>query len=51
MKGRGIPGSRPGDLYVVLRIVLPPADSEAAKSAYRDLEESLPFNPRAHLEV
>jgi curved DNA-binding protein len=31
LKGRGIPGSTPGDLYVVLQIVLPPADDEAAR--------------------
>ncbi len=51
LKGRGIPGQVPGDLYVVVQIVLPPAESEAAKAAYRDLKKALPFNPRAHLGV
>ena len=49
LKGRGIPGKPPGDLYVVLRIALPPADSEKAKQVYRDMERALTFNPRAHM--
>jgi curved DNA-binding protein len=51
LKGRGIPAEPPGDLYVVLQIALPPADSEAAKDAYRKLEETLKFDPRASLGV
>lgn len=51
LKGRGLPAEPPGDLYVVLQIALPPADSDAAKSAYRQLEETLRFNPRASLGV
>jgi curved DNA-binding protein len=47
LKGRGIPGSPPGDLYVVLRIALPPADSEAAREAYRTMAKAFDFNPRA----
>ncbi len=50
LKGRGIPGKPPGDLYAVLQIALPPADSEAARAAYRQLEQAQPFDPRAHLE-
>jgi len=51
LKGRGIPGSTPGDLYVELSISLPPADSEPAKQLYRDMEQKLSFNPRAELGV
>lgn len=47
LKGKGIPGKQPGDLYVVVSIVLPPADSEAAKEAYRALQKAFDFNPRA----
>lgn len=36
LRERGIPAKPPGDLYVVLQIALPPADSDAAKAAYRD---------------
>jgi len=50
LKGRGIPGKQLGDFYVVIQIALPPADSDAAKAAYRNMEKALTFNPRAHLE-
>jgi len=51
LKGRGIPGASPGDLYVVLQIALPPADDEHTQAAYRALQQAAPFNPRAHLGV
>jgi curved DNA-binding protein len=51
LKGRGIPGKPPGDLYVVLKIALPAADSEQAKAFYREMESKLAFNPRAGLGV
>ncbi|HUW38557.1 MAG TPA: DnaJ C-terminal domain-containing protein [Rhodocyclaceae bacterium] len=50
LKGKGIPGKPPGDLYAVLAIALPPADSEAAKDAWRTLAKTFDFNPRAHLK-
>jgi curved DNA-binding protein len=50
LKGRGIPGTPPGDLYVMLSIALPPADSEAAQEAYRALAKAFDFNPRQALE-
>ena len=34
LKGRGIPATQPGDLYVVLEIALPRANDEKAKAAY-----------------
>jgi curved DNA-binding protein len=46
LKGRGIPSNPPGDLYVVLKIVLPPADTEQAKEFYREMQDKLAFNPR-----
>ncbi|MEO6974511.1 MAG: DnaJ C-terminal domain-containing protein [Gallionella sp.] len=51
LKGRGIPGDPPGDCYVILTIVLPPADTEAAKELYRKMENELNFNPRTKLGV
>jgi curved DNA-binding protein len=48
---RGIPGKPPGDLYVVLRIALPPAHTEQERAAYRKLSEAFSFNPRAAMEV
>lgn len=49
VKGRGLPAAKPGDLYAVLRIVLPPADSDQAKKAYEAMARDLPFDPRAKL--
>lgn len=51
LKGRGIPSKQPGDLYVVLRVVLPKADSDDARAAYDRLKQSLDFDPRAGLGV
>ena len=51
LKGRGIPSSPPGDLYVVLQIALPQATDDKGKAAYRALAEAMPFNPRASLGV
>ncbi|MEA3133951.1 MAG: curved DNA-binding protein [Gammaproteobacteria bacterium] len=51
LKGRGIPASTPGDLYVVLQIALPAANDEKAKAAYRAMADALPFNPRTSLGV
>ncbi len=47
LKGRGLPGTTPGDLYVVLSIALPPADSEKAQGAYREMAKAFDFNPRS----
>jgi len=52
LKGRGIPGNTPGDLYVVLEIALPSADTDAAKAFYRNMAEQFKsFDPRAKLGV
>lgn len=48
LKGKGIPGHPAGDLYAVLGIALPPADSDSAKAAYRAMAEAFDFDPRAN---
>ena len=50
LKGKGIPGDPPGDLYAVLIIALPAADTEVSKDAYRAMQTALDFNPRAGME-
>lgn len=51
LRGKGIPGATPGDFYFVLQIVLPPADSDAARAAYEALQKQFAdFRPRARLE-
>lgn len=47
LKGKGIPGNPPGDLYAVLAIVLPPADGDSARAAYRNFAQAFDFNARA----
>lgn len=49
LKGKGIPGKQPGDFYVVLDVVLPPADSERAKALYQEMSKEMAFDPRASL--
>jgi curved DNA-binding protein len=52
LKGRGLPGKTPGDEYVQLEIVNPPATDEAARAAFESLAERFKsFNPRAKLGV
>ncbi len=55
LKGRGIPAATAaasaGDLYVVLTVVLPPADSPQAQALYRSMAKDLAFDPRAHQET
>jgi curved DNA-binding protein len=51
IKDRGLPGKTPGHMYVELQIALPPADTEAAKKLYGEMEEQLEFNPRQTMGV
>ncbi len=51
LKGRGIPGKPPGDLYVEVEITLPPADSEAAKAIYERMRDELDYRPREQVRV
>jgi curved DNA-binding protein len=48
LKAKGIPGKTPGDMYVVLKVVLPPA-SEASRKLYEQMKEQMAFNPRANM--
>ena len=47
LRGRGLPGQPPGDQYVQLKVVLPPADSPEAKAIYEQMRAKLNFDPRA----
>ncbi len=50
LKGRGLPGRTPGDQYVVLQIVTPPADTEAAQRFYEQMARTFSFDPRTQQE-
>jgi curved DNA-binding protein len=38
-------------LYLLLEIALPPADTDAARKAYEQLAQAVPFNPRRFFGV
>lgn len=46
VRGKGIPGSPPGDLLLDLQVVLPPAGSARARELYETMARELPFDPR-----
>src|SRR4030095_1467618 len=49
LKGRGIrgfPAMTPGDLYLVLEVVLPPANTPKARELYQAMARELAFDPR-----
>jgi curved DNA-binding protein len=47
VRGKGIPASSPGDLYLDLQVVLPPADTPKARETYESMARELAFDPRA----
>jgi curved DNA-binding protein len=49
LKERGIPARQPGDLFVVLKIALPKADTGKAKAAYEAFRQAFDFEPRADI--
>jgi curved DNA-binding protein len=52
LRGRGLPGNPAGDEYVQLKVVLPPANSPAARACYEEMRAKFgSFDPRADLQV
>ena len=51
LKGRGLPGRAPGDLYARLEIVTPPARDGKERAFYEKMAETFDFDPRAGLGV
>ncbi|WP_370402503.1 DnaJ C-terminal domain-containing protein [Sulfitobacter sp. JB4-11] len=49
LKGKGLPGTPPGDIYATLKIVNPDADTQEARTFFERMAKDLPFDPRAHL--
>jgi len=50
LRGRGLPGSSPGDQFVQLKVVLPGADTPQAKAVYEEMRAKLHFDPRADFQ-
>jgi curved DNA-binding protein len=46
LKGRGLPAQQPGDLYLVLEILVPPAATARQRELYEEMAREFPFNPR-----
>ena len=49
LRGRGIPGqgaNEAGDLYLEISVVLPDANTAAARKIYEDMARDMAFNPR-----
>lgn len=47
LKGRGLPGTPPGDHYVTLEVQVPAPETETQRAAFRQLAERFPhFDPR-----
>jgi curved DNA-binding protein len=51
LRGRGLPGKTPGDLYVQLALAIPASDTAAEKAAYAEMARAFPnYAPRGALE-
>jgi curved DNA-binding protein len=46
LKGKGMPGTPPGDQFVEIMIHAPPADSDEEQQFYQDMQARFTFNPR-----
>ncbi len=47
LKGRGLPGEPPGDQYVTLKVVLPPAQEPEHRALYEQMAATMNFDPRS----
>ena len=46
VRGKGLPSNPPGDLFLDIQVVLPPADTPQAKQFYESMARELAFDPR-----
>jgi len=46
VRGKGLASDPPGDLYIDIRIVAPPADTPEAKKLYETMAREFAFDPR-----
>lgn len=50
LRGRGLPGSPPGDQFVIVKVHVQPPQSAADEALYRQLAAAFRANPRAAME-
>jgi len=51
LKGGGLPGKSPGDLYAVLKLVNPPVDTDKARAAFERLRDDLAIKSNSTSEA
>ena len=49
LKGKGLPGHPPGNIYATLKIVNPNVDTDEARDFFERMAKELPFDPRSSL--
>ncbi|UWR24234.1 DnaJ domain-containing protein [Sulfitobacter sp. S190] len=49
LRGKGLPGVAPGDIYATLRIVNPKVETAEARAFFEDMAERLAFDSRAQM--
>lgn len=49
LRGKGLPGKPPGDLYAVIKIVVPEPKTDSDRDLYTKMEQTMPFNPRSRM--
>jgi len=47
VRGKGIPGDRPGDLLLEVKVVVPPANTPRARELYQAMAREFAYDPRA----
>jgi curved DNA-binding protein len=47
LRGRGFPGTPPGDQFVIIKVVTPPAQTPQEKALYERMQRDFEFDPRA----
>lgn len=50
LKGKGLPGPKPGDIFATLKIVNPKVSTDEARAVFEKMAREMPFDPRAELE-
>lgn len=51
LKNRGLPGKHDGSQFIILKVMVPAANSEKAKKIYKEMQEELAFNPRENMRI
>lgn len=51
VRGKGIPSNPPGDLFLDIQVVVPPADTPKARQFYEAMSKEMAFDPRRNWRV